>query len=161
MEPVAYFTIGTSDIDRIQDLWEQLNREHRELSRYFEDWYERFTFTDRKQELLEKGKAGQIRVDLAEDRERCRDVGYCISTVTSRMWGEIDSLFVTKDHRGRGIGTTLVNRALSWLDSAGVAGKSVVVADGNEDAMAFYFRFGFYPRAVVFWQKPRPGNRPK
>jgi ribosomal protein S18 acetylase RimI-like enzyme len=93
-----------------------------------------------------------------------RIVGYCVSSVSggadsagcqsagshaAEQVGEIDSLFVLDEFRGRGIGTELVRRALVWLRGR-EPGKIIVVALAeNVAATEFYKRFGLMLRAVV------------
>lgn len=111
-----------------------------------------FNFEPRKQELLTKAASGNIRVELVSTAADASDIAYCISTVSTNGCGEIDSMFVEETFRSRGIGSELVRRALDWLESAGATSKVVTVAHANEEALAFYKRFGFQPRTVLLQQ---------
>jgi len=42
-----------------------------------------------------------------------------------------------------------MNRAIEWLDNAEVKTKIIGVAEGNEDVLDFYKRYGFYKRRVI------------
>lgn len=147
---LEYYETGESGIDLIRPLWEQLNRHHLERSPYFKDHYARFTFEERKADLLLKAREGRLYVCLASDEGT--SVGYVVSTLTG-VEGEIDSIYVSPAHRGRGVGDVLMTRALAWLDTQGALRKKVEVGAGNEDVFRFYARYGFYPRKTTLLQK--------
>lgn len=52
-------------------------------------------------------------------------------------------LMVSATHRRRGIGTVLLEEAVSWARSAGVSKLELHVFPWNEPAMALYESFGF------------------
>jgi RimJ/RimL family protein N-acetyltransferase len=52
-------------------------------------------------------------------------------------------LMVSATHRRRGIGTVLLEEAVSWASSAGVSKLELHVFPWNEPAMALYESFGF------------------
>jgi ribosomal protein S18 acetylase RimI-like enzyme len=72
---------------------------------------------------------------------------------TGEITGEIDSIFVDDAYRSCGIGSTLVSRALGWLDENGSTRNRVSVSEGNESVWNFYKKFKFYPRMTVLEQK--------
>jgi len=157
MHDVAYRSAGFSEIDLIRPLWDQLNRHHHARSEHFRSWYERTDFEDRKAHFRDLSESGQLRLDLAIDRPTGNPVGYSVSSLSREKAGEIESLFVDPGYRSEGVGTTLVTRALGWMDSSGAVRKRVSVGSGNGDAWAFYRKFGFVPRLTVLEQK-NPGN---
>ena len=93
-------------------------------------------------------------MDLAEAAKGI-PLGYCISSIDSSGVGEIESIFVDEACRGRGVGATLMEAALGWMDRVGVKGKRVVVVSGNEEVLAFYERFGFRAKNVEMIQMKR------
>ena len=101
---------------------------------------------------MQRAYGGEVRVDLALDASEAL-IGYCVSSIDKWLTGEIDSIFVTPQCRGQGIGTTLMEKALEWLNSKGAKKKIVSVAVGNEQAYVFYEQFGFYPRRTLLEQK--------
>lgn len=148
----AYRVIGQNRIDVIQPLWEKLRAHHSPLLEGYPGAMPPFNFAPRKQELLTKAAPGKIRIELVTAPET-PDIAYCVSTVSKDGCGEIDSMFVEKAFRGRGIGSELVRRALAWLDGAGATSKLVTVAHANEEALAFYKRFGFQPKTILLQQR--------
>jgi diamine N-acetyltransferase len=80
-------------------------------------------------------------------------VGYVVCSVDKMYNGEIDSIFVVPSYRRQGIGKTLMEKALTWLDGKGSKKNIVSVAVGNEQAYDFYRVFGFFPRRTMLEQK--------
>jgi ribosomal protein S18 acetylase RimI-like enzyme len=103
--------------------------------------------------LLAKAAECAFRVDLAQDSASDRFVGYCVSTVDRALVGEVESIFVDAGCRGLGIGDRLMRRALAWMDRQGAQAKKVGVAAGNEEAIAFYRRYGFLTRYIILAHK--------
>jgi RimJ/RimL family protein N-acetyltransferase len=52
-------------------------------------------------------------------------------------------MFVAAEHRGRGIGTVLMEEAMAWARRHGVERVELTVYPHNEAALALYRRFGF------------------
>jgi ribosomal protein S18 acetylase RimI-like enzyme len=65
----------------------------------------------------------------------------------SERAGEVETLSVHPDARGRGVGTTLLRAVESELAKLGVDELSLHVVSGNDRAMAFYERHGLRPFA--------------
>jgi len=152
MSTFAYRVVGEDSLAAVRPLWEKLRAHHSPMLAGWPGAMPPFNFEPRKQELLTKAAAGKIRVELVSTAADASDIAYCISTVSTNGCGEIDSMFVEEAFRGRGIGSELVRRALDWLESAGATSKVVTVAHANEEALAFYRRFGFQPRTVLLQQ---------
>ena len=81
-------------------------------------------------------------------QRRC-DIGYCISSITTRGVGEIESLYIEAEYRKLALGDTFMKQAMSWMDAEQVRSRIIGVAEGNEDVLAFYQRYGFYPRRII------------
>jgi ribosomal protein S18 acetylase RimI-like enzyme len=146
---LIYLDVGAEGIDRVRPLWEKLNAHHAVLSRRFGSAIRIRTFDARKQKLLAKADSGKLRVDLVSADSDEPSVAYCISTISTDGVGEIDSIFVEEHLRGQGVGTELMRRALAWLESIKATSKIVSVMTENEEALAFYRRFGFHPRTIL------------
>lgn len=153
MQPIEYRETDIAGIELIRPLWIQLNRHHQTNARAFQDVYARWTFDDRKAYFLTVAQQGSLRIDLAFDPEQGRYAGYCVSSLSKDLYGEIESIYVEEAYRSLGIGTNLLIRALAWLNNSGSIRYRVSVADGNEDAFPFYRKFGFYPRMTVLEQR--------
>ncbi len=132
---------------------EKLRDHHFGLSPYFADEYEKFTFEDRKKELLNKSGGNLLKIDIAVYEDTQWLIGYCISSISAGLVGEIDSIYLEDNYRSLGIGNELMNRALQWIDKNRVKFKRIVVAMGNEDLLPFYERYNFFPRHLVLEQK--------
>jgi len=146
---IVYITGLMELLDAVGPLWEKLNAHHAERSPHFAEDYAVRTYAERKAGLLQK--AGNLYVELARDTQTGRDIGYCVSLVTEDA-GVVESIFIEADYRGQGIGDTLMQHALDWMDGHNVPMKRVVVAVGNEEAFRFYERYGFQPRHIVLQQ---------
>ncbi|NMB79016.1 MAG: GNAT family N-acetyltransferase [Methanomicrobiales archaeon] len=150
---IEYSVTDFSGIERIRSLWNELNRHHNTRARAFRDVYSRMTFDDRKAHFATIAGAGRFRIDLASDPAGGICVGYCVSSVNPAGDAEIESVFVAPAFRSRGVGTALMERVLAWLSAQNPGRIQVWVADGNEEAFAFYRKFRFYPRMTVLEQK--------
>jgi diamine N-acetyltransferase len=155
MHSVVYRTTGFEEIDLIRPLWEQLNGHHHAKATRFRAHYEKLTFEDRRAQFEKIHRAGRLRLDIAVDTRTGMNVGYCVSSLSPELTGEVESVFVEPAYRSEGIGTALVGRCLAWMDSLGTVRKRVSVGDGNESAWAFYRKFGFFPRMTVLEQIQR------
>jgi diamine N-acetyltransferase len=154
MAIISYVQKGKKDLDLIKPLWEKLKKYHALHSPHFTQEYENKSFADRKEFLLAKSKSGALRMDLAYGQEK-KLLGYCVSTINHHREGEIDSLFVEREYRSRGIGNELINRALDWMEKEKVERKSIMVAAGNGETLPFYEKHGFILRSIILEQKSK------
>ena len=95
---------------------------------------------------------------LAAERDY-RLVGFiCVYRDNDPTWGAlIDNLHVTHDAQGRGVGTSLMRAAGSWLrDGTPDRGVYLWVMNANSGARAFYERSG--GRSVETMIKTDPGG---
>lgn len=152
---VLYESGGIELLDKIRPLWEQLNQHHATVSTHFSGDFHAKNFAGRKKTLLEKYADGKLRIDIAHSQEH--PVGYLISAIRMDGVGEIESIYIEENYRRQAIGDRLMRQAMEWLDTMDIQTKLIDVAVGNERALKFYARFGFYPRVVTLKQKI-PGN---
>jgi GNAT superfamily N-acetyltransferase len=136
--------ISKEQINCIRNLWEKLNRMHYEDSVYFEDHFASLDFEERKKDILAHGEE-DVKITVAKDGPRF--LGYCVSSVSGAR-GEIDSLYLEEELRGRGIGRKLVERHVEWMKSKGCAAIRAAVSYGHESVVDFYHRMGFFERVV-------------
>lgn len=151
MNTIDFVTGEKELLDLVQPLWEKLNKHHQASSTYFQDKFNSLTFDMRKKKLINDAIT-ELRIDLVKDSENQRFIGYCISTVTIDLVGEIDSLYIEPEYRKLGIGDKLMERSLVWQDSKNVRTKILGVAHGNEQAFDFYKKYGFYERRTILEQ---------
>ncbi len=136
-------TITRDEINGIKILWENLNAHHLSRSTHFKEHFSKLTFEKRMEALKKRDRF--IGYVAEEDGE---GVGYCIATVDRRV-GEIDSIFVDESFRGKGVGEKLMSLALQWLGGQQCETIKVSIAEGNENVLGFYRRFGFAERFIV------------
>ena len=158
MPTIEYRRTDIREIDCIRPLWRLLNEYMSTQTTNFSRHFEQMTFEKRKAYFEQVASTGCLCIDLAFDiRDRDRYVGYCVSSLlmekTGEITGEIESIFVDATYRSCGIGSTLVSRALGWLDENGSTRNRVSVSEGNEPVWNFYKKFRFYPRMTVLEQK--------
>jgi ribosomal protein S18 acetylase RimI-like enzyme len=139
--------ITRDNIGIIKRLWEGLNAHHLSHSTHFTHYFSKLRFDDRVETLKKRDKF------IAYVAEHDQDsIGYCIATVHDRA-GEIDSLFLSAPYRGKGYGKALMDLALKWLGDQHCETIRVSIAEGNEEVLHFYRRFGFAERFVVMQRK--------
>ena len=149
---ISYIKLDNDQIDSIRPLWEKLRDHHRELSPYFPERYVELTFQERKEDLLEKAENGVLIIDAAYDKTSKQFIGYCISSISDEKIGEVDSIYLDEKYRSSGIGDALMKRSLDWMDQNGVETKRIMVAAGNENTLAFYSRYKFFPKHIILEQ---------
>jgi diamine N-acetyltransferase len=149
----VYRQVGIDRIDDIRLLWEELNVYHVQFAPLFADEMGSRTFAGRRSEIEAKAASGKVRIELVAAGSDGPDIAYCVASVSADGVAEIDSLFIQSQFRGHGIGSELMHRALAWFRAAGATSTIISVTHGNDKAIAFYRRFGFYPRAVVLRQR--------
>ena len=146
MDNFEFINGGIEILDIVQLLWEKLNKQHGNLSTYFQHQFRENNFENRKSKFVSKSTIA-INVDLIKRNELY--IGYCISTINSDSVGEIDSLFIEEEYRKLGLGDKLITRALEWLNSNNVKSKIIAVAEGNEAVLEFYKKYNFNKRIVI------------
>jgi len=152
MAKIKYIETDAQGLDLIAPLWQKLNEHHKARSPHHARHFAAMTWEIRKKDLLEKSKNGAIRVDLARHKNTGVLVGYCVSTISEKRQGEIESIYIEENYRRSGIGDNLMKRAINWLDSHSVTKKIIGVASGNEEVFPFYSRYHFYPRVTILEQ---------
>lgn len=155
MENISFITTNGSEIDRIKELWEGLNNHHFRKSINFKERYKNFTFEKRKEILIKKVGDGEIYIELAIDNQFNKAIGYCMSVLTNypEPEGEVESLYIDSNYRGKGIGEIFMKHAIEWLNSKNIGTQRIVVACGNEEVLPFYLKFGFYPKFMTLEKK--------
>ncbi|WP_307873044.1 GNAT family N-acetyltransferase [Paractinoplanes ovalisporus] len=93
----------------------------------------------RTREVIERSFANSFPVGLFAHDGTQAAVARIVSDRATFVW--LCDVYVDRDHRGRGLGTTLANWAVDWAQRQGV--KRVVLA--TVDAHGVYAKAGFTP----------------
>lgn len=70
-------------------------------------------------------------------------MGYCFSSIDGAGKGEVDTLFVSPECRGKGVGKKLIENGLNGLEDSGIGDIEIWVHPGNVNGISFYWRLGF------------------
>jgi ribosomal protein S18 acetylase RimI-like enzyme len=149
---------GAGDLDRLEPLWVSVHHQHRrsmpELAPYVSDagsWRERRALYER---LF---TAYEPILLLARDGDRLVGYGLAYAMPAADGWladtwatggdlvGEIESLAVLPEYRGRGVGSSLLRQLQDELRAQGAADLVLGVLPGNTDAVRLYERHGYRP----------------
>ena len=152
---IIYTRLAKADIASIKPLWESLNRMHEERSANFKEHFAANAFERRIEKFL---RLADDRLYIGAAKDSTAVVGYVVATASGDGTGEIDSIFVGENHRAGGVGRALMEGALTWLSENGCPTVTVGVADGNEETIGFYRRFGFYPRMTILMRRGEGGE---
>lgn len=151
MNQLELISGGRELLEDVRNLWEKLNTYHRNHSTHFSNKFDCLTFEKRKQKFLNTDL--EVHIDLIEDKESCAYIGYCIGTLNKELDGEIDSLFIESKYRQYGLGAELMNRSLEWFENRHARSIIIGVCAGNESALNFYQKFGFFKRSYILERK--------
>jgi ribosomal protein S18 acetylase RimI-like enzyme len=151
-EDILFKSGDITVLDDVRELWEELNQYHLVKSPYFKYHFANFTFQARKESLIESAEKGKLFTLIAYHESE--KVGYCIASVVNDI-GEVDSIYVKPEYRETGIGNTLMEKSLDWINSSYAKNIIIKVAVGNEEAFGFYSKYGFAPRYVELQLVPK------
>jgi GNAT superfamily N-acetyltransferase len=143
---VEIVDVPKQKIGCIRNLWEKLNQLHYDDSVYFEDHYVSFTFEKRVAAFADIEDAN-LKISVVKDGPRF--LGYCVSSIEG-LHGEIDSLYLEEELRGRGIGKRLVEAHIAWMKGRGCDRVRLAVSYGHDSVREFYHRMGFFERLVYY-----------
>jgi len=149
---IKYRNGNQTILNEVRSLWEELNQYHCECSKHFKEHYLNMTWQKRRYTLLKRATDGALFVEIAQDENTDRQIGYVIASLNVDKIGEIESIYVQLPYRSLGIGDKLMKDSLGWMEQNGVNEKQVEVSVGNEIAWGFYGRYGFMPRKTLLKQ---------
>jgi diamine N-acetyltransferase len=149
---ITYHETDERDLEIIESMWKKLIQHLQSQSTYFPMDYQHLIFKERKQQLTKTAETGKLRLDIVKDGNNY--LGYSISSIVDGK-GSIDSLYVDKTYRNEGIGNKLMERSLNWMEINVVSDFEILVSYGNEDALKFYEKFGFYPKHLILKRKDK------
>lgn len=138
------FDVAPEEVAVIEDLWERNRIFHEEVSEHFKELYTSLTFGERMEDLRNIDRE-EIKITVAQRDGRY--IGYCISKIREGR-GELESLHVSGESKGMGVGKSLSDEHIRWLKGRGCTSIKVRVAYENDDAISFYRKLGFYPNTL-------------
>lgn len=142
---------GLELLPMVKPLWEGLIEHHSNISKDFSESIRRRRFEERVAEFGGKANNYTFRIELIEVEDTISPIGYCISSISSDLVGEVESIFIEEAYRGLHIGDMLMKSALNWMDGHNVKTKKISVMAGN-DVLKFYEKYGFKVRSYILEQ---------
>lgn len=138
------FDIDYDNITHIKDLWEKNRIYHEVNSEHFKELYRSICFKDLTEGLID---IPEEKLKITVTQKDNSYIGYCISVIADNA-GEVKSLHVDRDFRGKGIGRKLVNEHLQWLKGKKCRSVGVKVSHENDPTISFYRSLGFFPNTL-------------
>lgn len=138
-------TICASEAARLEPLYHELARHHNEVSAHFGGSFPGVPIEDQLRECAEDIAEGKAEVAVVEGQDG--PVAFCKVDVVGDI-GYLDELAVMPGHRGRGLGSRLMDWADDVFRERGVRCVELRVVVGNRDALRFYERHGFLPSVL-------------
>ncbi len=148
---------GTADLEAVGPLWVEVHHQHAavnpELGPYVDDAETWRVRRELYQELLVKpdtllllAERGGTAIGYGLAHVMAVDDTWIPDTwVTGRQIGEIETLSVSAEYRGAGLGSQMLDRLEHHLRSLGVDDLIVGALPGNHDAIRLYERRGYRP----------------
>jgi ribosomal protein S18 acetylase RimI-like enzyme len=133
-------TMKIDQLELVAPLWEDLNALHQTLDEMCGRPRRETKWEERLVQLREKAQGPHLFQII-----RCygKPSGYCFTSIDANSKGEIDSIYVLPECRGKGFGKALVQNALEWLEQSKCEDIEISVHPANTKAIAFYWDFGF------------------
>jgi len=91
---------------------------------------------------------------IAEENEEI--IGYLFAekkTTFIKNTAGIQTIWVTKKRRGKGVGTALIKECLKALIRYGIKSVSLTAREGNKRAVSLYKKFRFEPFRVIYYRR--------
>lgn len=148
---IDYKIISLKNLERIEPMWEQLINYLKDKSNKHKIEFQDKTFKNRIQPYLDKVNTGLSRLVCATHEGV--DIAYCLSSITSKGIGEVDSIYINPDYRGNGIGEYLMRDAFHFFERNKTIQDIVMVSEGNENVMRFYESMGYELRYYTLRRK--------
>lgn len=143
------FDISYDEIEIIKDLWEKNRQYHENTSQYFKELYRSINF-DQKMKAFNRFNKETMKITVIKSNGKY--AGYCLSTIIDGK-GELKSLHVDEDYRGKGMGKKLVTKHIEWMKEKHCKAIGVTVSQENESTISFYKKLGLYPNTLYMQLK--------
>jgi ribosomal protein S18 acetylase RimI-like enzyme len=158
-----------SDVDELAELeplWLALHHHHRAVSHFRGLVQDDDASWSRRRAVYEGWLCDATAIAYVADVPPTRTAGYLFAHLcdgpddtfaVGDRYAELYSLSVAPAHRGRGIGTALLDALDHRLEALGVHDLTVAVMVGNDDAQRLYRARGFVPAESTLWRLGRSG----
>jgi len=104
---ITYTQTGAEGLDKIEGLWCKLRQHHQERApEVFKEFLGMLTYDSRKKGLIEKSAGGHLLVDVATDKGTGKAIGYCVSSMSAKRVGEIESIYISRKNTAGGTSGT-------------------------------------------------------
>lgn len=145
-----------AEVDRVESLWKSMVSHHREVvDGAFPVRDEEDAWRRRRAEYVDWLSSGEgtMLAAVPKGEPDAAPLGYAVllPNPVGATWdfggrvGEVESLAVAPEARGRGIGTALLDAARERFRAQGIEWWSVAVVEANEGAAELYERAGLGP----------------
>lgn len=154
---------SVAEIDVVEPLWNALQEHHVRVTPALDPQMPKRELADawrlRRSKYVRWLEDPETFFIIAEDESG--PVGYAFVTVgpgyaswkTGERAGELETLSVLPEHRGRGVGAELIEAAWRRLDELGIDDMAITTTKTNVDSHRFYERQGFSQVFVVYHGK--------
>lgn len=152
---VVIVHLGVEDVDRVRALWDAMVAHHQAVVPDVPPQDPGEAWRRRRAQYVAwlNDSHGRLLVAVPADDPEGAPLGYALVRMRAagETWdvgervGELESLAVSADARGAGVGTALLRVARELLRADGVAYWGVEVMDANAGAARLYEREGFGP----------------
>jgi ribosomal protein S18 acetylase RimI-like enzyme len=159
--------IAASELDLIEPLWNALREHHSSVTPELGQPRSRGQSWQRRRRQYEGWLVGSDAFLLLAERDG-EQLGYAMVQIRdgSPTWpiseraGELETLSVLPDERGRGTGSALLEAVRGELAERGITEVSLLAIATNEQAIRFYERRGFTTHALWMRVGPERGGEP-
>lgn len=161
------FENSVDKIDAVEPLWNALQEHHVRVTPELDPQTPKRELADawriRRSKYVRWLEDPETFFIVAEDESG--PVGYAFVTVgpgyaswkTGERAGELETLSVLPEHRGRGVGAELIEAAWHRLEQLGIDDLAITTTKTNVDSHRFYERQGFNQIFVIYHGR-RPGD---
>ncbi len=106
--------------------------------------------------LLQSGSSDFLLAIANDEPVGCLQIAYRLSTWSAARYAYLEDFYLTKQARGRGVGTKLLDYALQRTEGQGCESIMLDVRTANTAAQRLYARFGFTASSSTLWKRPLP-----
>ena len=100
---IEVIPLNRDTLHLLKTLWNDLNEIHANKSINFKGYYKEMNFEKRIETIL-KDDLLDLKIDALIDKNINEYIGYCISTINTKLQGEIESIFIKPKYRGIKLG---------------------------------------------------------